>query len=94
VGKCLNYIAMLMGAMGIVADVAARPENISSLAPLIAIHINDADCCSDRYCIGLGCAVTAPSPATARGEQCHNKQYGNTNQHSFASHDSFSLCRK
>ena len=34
VGKCLNYIAVLMGAMGIVADVAARPENISGLAPL------------------------------------------------------------
>lgn len=32
-GKCLN--AVLMGAMGIVADIAARPENISSLAPLI-----------------------------------------------------------
>lgn len=36
-GKCLNTV--LMGAMGIVADVAARLENISSLAPLILLRI-------------------------------------------------------
>ncbi len=31
--KCMNYVAELVGAMGIVMDVAAVPENISSLAP-------------------------------------------------------------
>jgi hypothetical protein len=35
VGKCMNYVAVLMGAMGIIADVVAVPENNSSLAPLI-----------------------------------------------------------
>jgi hypothetical protein len=33
-GKCLSYVAVLIGTMGIVADVAAA-ENNSSLAPLI-----------------------------------------------------------
>lgn len=46
----LNCVAMLMGAMGIVADVAAVPENISSKVPLIPMYryanaLNDGEGC-------------------------------------------------